>query len=116
MRQIKTLLFVIVVAFVMLVGNGSSYCDDNAVGRTLRRMEGTLTAVDTFNSSIAVQWQGADLIGYSVTTFIIPDGMNFYKGTDTVDILDINIGDPVTIEYDVDSSGTPKIVRMDISQ
>ncbi len=115
MRSVKTLSCVVIVALAMHSG-GSSYCDDNAVSRTIRRMEGTITAVDTFNSSIAVQWQGVDLIHYSVTTFIIPDGMQFYKGTDMVDIMDVNIGDPVTIEYDVDNAGTPKILRMDISQ
>ncbi|MBU0881259.1 MAG: hypothetical protein KKE81_03570 [Candidatus Omnitrophica bacterium] len=116
MRAVKLLSCIIVaVALAMQIGS-SAYCDDNSVGRVLRRMEGTITEVDTFNSAIAVQWQGADLIGFNVTTFIIPDGMQFYKGTDKVDILDISIGDPVTIEYYVDSSGTPKMVRMDINQ
>lgn len=115
MRSVKMLLCAFIVAFAMQIG-GSSYCDDNTASREMRRMEGSLTAVDTFNSTVAVQWQGADLIHFDVTTFKIPEGMQFYKGTDTVDILDINPGDPVTIEYYIDNTGTPKIVRMDISQ
>ena len=115
MRSVKSILWIAVIAFAIQAG-GSAYCDDNAISQDMRRMEGTITAVDTFNSSLTVQWQGMDLIHYSVTTFIIPEGMTFSKGTDTVDIMDVNIGDPVTIEYYVDGTGTPKIVRMDVSQ
>jgi hypothetical protein len=117
MRLARTLLCVVMVAFaIQACGVDISYCDDDAVTREIRRMEGSITAVDTFNSSITVQWQGADLIHYSVTTFTVPEGMQFYKGTDMVDILDVNIGDPVTIEYHVDRIGAPQIMRMDISQ
>ena len=116
MLLVKSLSRVIVIAALAMQIGSSAHCDDNTVGRVLKRMEGTITEVDTFNSTIAVQWQGADLIGYNVTTFIIPDGMQFYEGTDKVDILDISIDDPVTIEYYVDSSGTPKMVRMDVGQ
>jgi len=48
------------------------------------------------------------MIHYNLTTFKVPEGMTFYKGTDMVDIFDLNIGDPVTIEYYVDSSGNPR--------
>jgi len=115
MSSVKTLLYVVVIALAMQAG-GIAYCDDNAVGQTIRRMEGTVTAVDTFESSLAVQWQDQDMIHYNVTTFKVPEGMNFYKGTDMVDIFDVSIGDPVTIEYSIDSSGNPKMIRMDISQ
>ncbi|MCX5677836.1 MAG: hypothetical protein NTY76_01880 [Candidatus Omnitrophica bacterium] len=115
MNFIKTLLGIFVIA-IMMQACGESYCDDSAVGRQIRRMEGTITAVDTFDSTFAVEWQGEDLIHYNVTTFKVPEGMDFYKGTDMVDILDINIGDPVTIEYYIDGSGNPQMVRMDIGQ
>ena len=115
MGLIKGALSALVIAIVMQAA-GECYCDDTAANRTIRRMDGTLTAVDTFEHSFAVQWQGDDLIHYNVTTFKTPDGMTFYKGTDTIDIFDLNIGDPVTIEYYVDGSGNPQVVRMDVGQ
>jgi len=92
------------------------YCDDSAVGRDIRRMAGNITDVDTFDSSLTVQWQDLDLIHYNSTTFKVPEGMTFNKGTDTEDILDINVGDHVTIEYYIDDSGAPRMIRMDIGQ
>jgi hypothetical protein len=115
MNSIRTFLGISVIAIAMQIG-GECYCEDVSTNKAMRRMEGTVTAVDTFESTLAVQWQDQDMIHYNVTTFKVPDGMDFYKGTDTVDILDVNVGDPVTIEYYIDSSGTPEMVRMDIGQ
>ena len=116
MRAVKLLSCIIVAVALAMQIAGSAHCDDDNMSQALRRMGGTITEVDTFNSAIAVQWQDSNLIGYNSTTFIIPDGMQFYKGTEKVNIMDLNIGDPVTIEYYVNNSGTPKMVRMDINQ
>ena len=115
MNFIRRLLSLSIIAVIMQIG-GECYCDDTAANRTLRRMDGTLTAVDTFEHSFAVQWQNQDMIHYNLTTFRTPEGMTFHKGTDMVDIFDLNIGDPVTIEYYVDPSGNPQVVRMDVGQ
>jgi len=115
MRLTKIFLGILIIAAVMQIG-AECHCDNSIIGRAIKRMSGNITAVDTFESTVAVQWQDQDLIHYNITTFKIPEGMTFSKETDTVDILDVNVGEPVTIEYYVDESGTPRIVRMDIGQ
>lgn len=114
MNFAKRILGISAIAIVIQIG-GECYCD-NTTTRTIKRMEGSLTAVDTFDHTFAVEWQDQDMIHYSYTTFKVPEGMTFNKGTDTVDIFDLNIGDPVTIEYYVDGSGNPQVVRMDVGQ
>ena len=118
MHSIKLFLTisVVTVAIAAMVLSGGSCSAEDTEDRDMRSMDGNITEVDTFNSTITVKWQDQNLIGYNYTTFAIPEGMTFYKGSDTVDIFDLNIGDPVTIEYYIDKTGTSKIVRLQTSQ
>ena len=72
--------------------------------------------MDTFKSVISVKWQGQDFINYNTTTFAIPEGMTFQKGTNQINIFDMNIGDPVTIEFYIDDTGAPKIIGMSVAR
>jgi|GEM_PF-3519326 len=115
MRLTKLLLAGAIVASVITFGAGPCPAQD-VEERDMKMMSANLTAVDTFNSTITVKWQDTDLIHYNYLTFAIPEGMTFDRGSDKVDIMDINVEDPVTIEYYFDPSGTPKIVRMQVGQ
>ncbi|MBN2453767.1 MAG: hypothetical protein JXB40_05875 [Candidatus Omnitrophica bacterium] len=114
MHIAKILLGLFLMAAVMLSG-GECFCED-IEDRDIRTMSGTIDAINTFDSMITVKWQDYDLIHFNKTTFKIPEGMKFYKETDIIDIFDLNINDPVNIEYYIDNTGRPIMVRMDVSQ
>ena len=116
MRCIHKLIAGIWVCAAIIVAAPAYYCQEEIDTSKLERINGWVTSVDTFNSVISVKWQGSDYINYNETTFIIPEGMKFRKGTDQIDIFDVNIGDPVTVEFYLDKTGAAKITRMDVSQ
>ena len=115
-RHMCILIAGVCVCAALAIAAGTCYCQEDVNTSELKRINGWVTSVDTFNSIISVKWQGSDYINYNETTFKIPEGMQFRKGTDQIDIFDINIDDPVTIEFYTDNTGATKIKRMDVSQ
>ncbi|MBL7158513.1 MAG: hypothetical protein ISS91_03300 [Candidatus Omnitrophica bacterium] len=116
MRAILGSLLAICICAIFITGASASYCQERIATNQLISINGRITEIDTFNSVISVKWQGYDAINYNTTLFTIPEGMRFSKGTEIVDIFDLNIGDPVTIEYFIDNTGTAKMVKMTVSQ
>ncbi len=115
MRKIKMLLIISAVVAAMAL-TGVCHSDEDTEEQNMKSMSGNITEVDTFNSTVTVKWQDLNLIGYNSITFTIPEGMEFYKKGEEVDIMDLNVGDPVTIAYYTDKNAVPKIVRMEVGE
>jgi peptide chain release factor len=95
----------VVVIFILLfssflpcvVRTSSLASDDN---RQKKVAEGLIVDVDWVGQTIVVRWlQTQGDVQYDEISIFVPDNTRITKGSDTISLSDINITDPVTVEY-----------------
>lgn len=100
-----------IVFFVILGMMAVTPCDCQEA-RAMKVAEGDISAVDTFNSTITVKTlKYYPNLAYEEMMFSVPAGMQFVKGTETIDIFDLNVGDHVTVKY-YDDPVLPKVISI----
>ena len=102
---------------VALAVSCQGVCHSESVAKSFvgGTIEGTLSEVDTFNSEIVVKVPVYEpYIGYEETVLSVPTSANLDKGTEDIDLGDLNVGDKVTIKYYKDSSGKLCVSNLEV--
>ncbi len=92
-------------ALVLLTISCVSVCaQEDADVRQMHTIEGNISSVDWVGSVISVN---------NIVMSVSPD-IQIRKGSDTIGLDDVNMGDPVVVTYYIDSSGANRVVNMSV--
>jgi hypothetical protein len=87
MRRSRIIILFVTVALALTL---RSYCQDQPQIKTTK---GNVCAIDWVKSVIVVRLFDDEIV------IFVPDGAKIYRGTESISLADINIGDSVAVEY-----------------
>jgi hypothetical protein len=88
-------------ALLILIFTGClAYCDELTGDRNTQTVDGSVTKVDFVGNTVLVNTVSGQL------PFTVSDNTMIRRGTDKIGLEDIEIGDPVTVEFSTPSPGT----------
>ena len=92
------------------------YPKDSFAQQDIQTVEGRLSAIDTFKSTITVKSLLLDpiIVYKDVTLFVGPDTKLMRQG-DTISIFDLTMGSPVSVKY-VDKIDTPEALSITVTK
>lgn len=97
-----------VVAFVV----APCYCEEEAAGRQPRTVNCQVAAVDWVGGILVVSWLQIDINTLQELTFSVPAGFGIKKGTGTIDLADLEIGDALIVTYYENADGSKELVSI----
>lgn len=97
------------------LGGPRQYCFGNEDSRQVKIIEGNIVDIDWVAQKIVVRWlQTQGQVTFDEITIFVPDGTKITKGSDTISLSDLNMTDPVTVEYYNDSPGPLKAKSINV--
>jgi hypothetical protein len=85
---------------------GFAYCQEKAETRDVITVEGTVDRVDAVGNIIVVNANAGQI------SFSVPDDASITGGTKKIGLMEIQQGDPVTLQYYSPSPGTYVVVSI----
>jgi hypothetical protein len=83
-----------------------AYCQEKVETRNIITIEGTAAKVDAVGNIIAVKTNEGQM------AFSVPDDASITEGTKKIGLMDIQQGDPVTVQYYSPSPGKYVVVSI----
>jgi len=78
-------------------------------------LRGQITQVDWPASAITVRYlQTKDYVSFDEVTFFVPANIHIVRGSSTINLSQLQIGDQITIEYVNTSPGPLKVISMTV--
>ena len=117
----KKILILFLAAAIVICAAGRSFCQDNGKPKNIQTASGLIRQVDWTGETITVNFINqfaSSAMPFAVseeTVFPVPEDTEIRKGSDTIELSDLKVGDPVTIQYYRDSSGVLNIVSIDVN-
>jgi hypothetical protein len=96
MRKGKMFFLVLLISLFAVC---SVYCDELTGNRSTQTVDGSVTKVDFVGNTVLVNTVGGQL------PFSVSDATMIRRGTDKISLEDVEIGDPVTVEFYSPSPG-----------
>ena len=110
MVKITRFLFVALFSVSLIL---PAYSQDNIDNKKVTTIEGQVVTIDWVASEIVVRWfDSRPGYGYDETKITVTRDATITKGTDNIDLFDININDDVTVRYYDDAFSGLKAVSI----
>jgi hypothetical protein len=90
----------LLILFILVFVPCLVYCQELSGDRKTQTIDGSVTQVDFVGSTVLVNTLAGQL------PFTVSDDTVIKRGTDKIGLEDIDVGDPVTIEFSSPSAGT----------
>ncbi len=113
MRRLAAI--VLIVSGMSVFGAAPSYCESEAAGRAAKSIHGEVSSVDWVGGTFTIKWLDIEFDVYQEMSFNVPDGFKIKKGPDTIDLSDLEIGDPLMVNYYENSDGSTELISVNDS-
>jgi hypothetical protein len=113
--MMKRKMFVLSLLFVIVLCS-FGYCQNSASAKQIRRATGRVVDVDWVAGKIVVRTEDFDSGNVDEITFQVPDNTPITRGTDNIDLSDINQSDLVIVEYDNSSLVGAKAITITVQE
>ncbi|MFA5356257.1 MAG: hypothetical protein WC301_02460 [Candidatus Omnitrophota bacterium] len=92
--------------FLLLSASGLSYCQEEVQQYATMEISGSVAQIDTISGKIALD------VYDGIKLFFVGDETKITRGVDDISINDIQIGDPLSIVYYIDTEGDYQALRI----
>jgi hypothetical protein len=113
MRRLAAIILIIAGAAVF--NAAPSYCEAEAPGRMAKSAHGLVSSVDWVGGSFTIKWLDIEFDVYQEMSFKVPDGFKMKKGPNTMDLSELEIGDPLMVNYYENSDGSTELISVNDS-
>lgn len=113
MRRLAAI--ILIISSAMVFKAAPSYCESGASGRAAKSIHGEVSSVDWVGGTFAIKWLDVEFNDYLEMSFKVSDGFKIKKGSDTIYLFDLEIGDPLMVNYYENSDGSTELISVNDS-
>lgn len=113
MRRLAAIILIIV--SVVAFGSAPSYSDAGTSERPVKTIHGDVSSVDWVSGTFGIKWLDIEYDVYQEMSFTVPDGFKIRKGPNTMDLSELEIGDPLIVNYYANPDGSAELIDINDS-
>jgi len=90
-------------------------CGAGSPERAAKSIHGEVSSVDWVSGTLVVKWLDVEFDVFQEISFTVPDGFKIKKGPNTIDLSELEIGDPLIVNYYENPDGSTELININDS-